>query len=70
MRDDLKWNFYIEKIFDDKLLDGNIVDILFVVDVIWEFILGWIVNKLLFFCVKGCGLECVFFLIMFLIFLF
>lgn len=35
MGDDLKWNFYIEKIFDDKLLDGNIVDILFVVDVIW-----------------------------------
>lgn len=35
MIDDLKWNFYIEKIFDDKLLDGNIVDILFVVDVIW-----------------------------------
>lgn len=35
MGDDLKWNFYIEKIFDDKLLDGNIVDILFVVDVIY-----------------------------------
>lgn len=35
MGDDLKRNFYTEKILDDKLLDGNIADILFAVDAIW-----------------------------------
>lgn len=35
MKDDLKRNFYSEKILDDKLLDANIADILFAVDAIW-----------------------------------
>lgn len=35
MKDDLKRDFYSEKILDDKLLDANIADILFAVDAIW-----------------------------------
>ncbi|XP_062591215.1 uncharacterized protein LOC134252725, partial [Saccostrea cucullata] len=35
MKDDVKKNFYSEKILDDKLLDANIADILFAVDAIW-----------------------------------
>ncbi|XP_061174729.1 uncharacterized protein LOC133183845 [Saccostrea echinata] len=35
MKDDIKKNFYSEKILDDKLLDANIADILFAVDAIW-----------------------------------